>query len=208
MPDVDIRTVMNVTGLEKFADAIDRGLRYKREGPIRDALREWQRIYGAFVHSRWDRLSTGGGEWPPLAQSTIDRRRHRVSGIGAKNIRTRRGKAALAKSLSMGFGQVSILRDTETLFKAVDPKREHPRGALREQVPYGATFGFGGSDRHRGGKATISEIAAAHQVGRGHVPARPILVDADQTTRDRMAEAMLAKIQQVAAQSQVKSVGV
>lgn len=68
---------VNLAPLLRFGDAVARDLRGGGNGPIRAALKQWAAIYRAFLQERFDRLSKsgGGGEWAPLARSTIMRRR-------------------------------------------------------------------------------------------------------------------------------------
>lgn len=73
----------------------------------------------------------------------------------------------------------SILRDTNTLFAALNPVFTGNAGALERIVAGGILVGFGGSATHANGDATVAQIAAWHNEGAGFNPQRTIIVDAD-----------------------------
>jgi hypothetical protein len=106
-------------------------------------------MYAFFAMRRFDIFSRGGGDWKPLAQSTIKGRKHK----GKNNARS----------------PASILRDTGTLFRSLSIG--HPANIMRKR---GDTFeyGIGGPMEHPGSKSTVGRIAAYHQAG-GAVPNRP-----------------------------------
>jgi hypothetical protein len=116
----------------------------------------------SFLGLRFARLSRGGGEWPPLAPSTIKARR--------------KGK---------GKGKPAILRDVGLLYNALSPTLNSP-GAINERVPFGVRVGYGGPMRHGEGRATIADIASYHQRGVGRLPQRKIIVPPDGSTRRGM----------------------
>lgn len=171
-PDVRV----NLKPLERFADAVHRGLA-STTGPILKALKQWAARYRGFSRERFDRFSKGGGTWPPLKPSTKRGRRKGKRGTGGRTF--------------------SILRDTGTLFGALDVVFTHQPGALEETIPFGIRAGFGGPARHPKGKATIADIAEFHQEGKGVVPEREIIVDPNQRTIDAMARDMLRAVEQL-----------
>jgi hypothetical protein len=78
------------------------------------------------------------------------------------------GPKTIAKG-SSGAGQVSILRDTGTLFNAL--AINGPANVMRKRGPV-FEFGIGGAMQHPSGAATVGRIASYHQNG-GAIPNRP-----------------------------------
>ena len=156
---------LDLKGLENFAKAIA-----TNSPAIVKTLKQWGVRYRGFVQRRFNTYSKGGGDWPPLAPATIKRRR--------------KGKRK--------GGKVAILRDTGTLFRALNPVLGQP-GQLEE---YPGTFsvrlGIGGPVLHPGsgyglkGTATIADIASFHNFGMG-VPKRQIIVEPDEPLKAKMA---------------------
>ena len=123
----------------------------------------WSTIYRAFTRQRFVRLSRGGGgEWKPLAPSTLKRRRG--GGQGAAILRD---TGALLASLQPSLGGGSILKTT-------------PR-------PLGFTAFLGGGNSYKSG-ATLSEVAKFHHAGGGNLPSREILIQPDRSTVDTMVQ--------------------
>ncbi len=139
-------------------------------GPVRDALKKWAARYRSFAQLRFDRFSKGGGNWKPLAPSTLRRRRKGKR----KNVR-----------------KATILRDTGTLFAALDPTFTSRPGQLETNIPFGVTVGYGGPGRHPKGRATIADIASFHQEGGPHLPKRELIVGPDSKTLTAMADDMI-----------------
>lgn len=171
---------VNLKPLERFSRLIHDGLRLGT-GPIADAVRQWAVRYRSFAQERFDRYSKGGGDWPSLKLATIRRRRHGKGG------RYKRGAKAHKKALATGGGQISMLRDTGTMFRALSPVFGRTPGQLQELIPFGIRVGFGGPAGHPGGPITVAELAEIHHEGKGNVPAREIIVDPPQSVTDRMA---------------------
>ncbi len=170
-------------------------------------------MYSGYIRRRFDVYSRGGGDWKPLAPSTIYRRAratverakkeadanlrrgtdakgkafgpaehdetmkrahgrahrflNRVLGVphgATRGIRI--GPATIAKG-TIGSGQVSILRDTGTLFNAL--AINGPANIMRKRGPV-FEFGIGGGAHPKGGD--IGRIASYHQNG-GAIPNRP-----------------------------------
>ena len=113
-----------------------------------------RRVYLAAVRERYNRLSRGGGEWPPLSPVTIARKQSRSG--------SRLG----------GEPPSAILKDTGQLFNALEPGA--PGNTFRD-TPDGILVGIGGPVAHAGSTATMAQIAEFHQVGAGKLPARPIM---------------------------------
>ncbi len=165
--ELNAKVKVDLKPLEKFADSIHKGLQ-NNSGPIRKAYKQWAARYRSFVQERFDRFGKGG-EWQDLAPSTKRRRRGTI---------------------------FTILRDTSTMFGALDTLFSGQPGALEKKIPFGIRVGFGGPGRHKsGGKATIADIARFHQEGVGRLPQRLIIVDPDQRTVDGMAGDMLRAVE-------------
>lgn len=61
----------------QFQDRVQRALANPSErGPLRTAIMRWGEFYRSFARERFYQYSRGGGDWPPLAQSTIRGRRN------------------------------------------------------------------------------------------------------------------------------------
>lgn len=152
---------LNLRPLDRLVDKVVNG-----KGPMRDVYTQWAARYRAFARARFVKLGRGGGDWAPLAESTKRQRR-----------KARRGYK--------GSRKFTILRDTDTLFNALHPQLENP-GALKKHLRDGIRVGYGGSARHPKGKMTIARLAEIHHRGLGHNPARPIIVEPDRATLNRM----------------------
>lgn len=157
------------------------------------ALRQWAARYRSFTRERFDRYSKGGGDWEPLAASTLRARRKGKQGTnklgGTVARRNKAGKLVDKAGKFVTAVNAAILRDTGVLFAALRPTFGQP-GQVEEVTEFGVRVGFGGTAQHPGGGATIAEIAAFHQFGTGRMPARPILVDPDAATLAGMADDM------------------
>lgn len=167
-------------------------------GPMRAMFRQWGVRYLAFTRRRFVAYSRGGGDWKPLAPSTILARRAKGGGTrSAQRAKLRRQRkrsrdagriaaiTARIQAVESGAG-VSILRDTGTLLAALSPGAP---GNLFRFVSRGVVVGFENS-RHPSGKATIAQIAAWHNLGGrgGRLPRRTILAPPDAATQRGMLE--------------------
>lgn len=160
-------------------------------GPVNDAMKLWAVRYRSYTQLRFDSFSRGGGDWRPLALSTVKARRK-----GKYQNKTRSSLANKnGKSVSAG-GAVTILRDTGLLFAALSPVFSGTPGALEERIPFGIRIGYGGPQRHaskdgKGKQATIADIASFHQNGAiPRMPARQIIVKPDAQLLSIMSQDM------------------
>ncbi|MHA1220130.1 MAG: hypothetical protein ACTSQB_00175 [Candidatus Heimdallarchaeota archaeon] len=157
---------INLRGLEKFIKLVREGLRMGGSGPMDSFLKRIGVRYLAFVRRRFVHHSQGMGDWPPLSPATIARRR------GGQR-RKKRGGGTTTRGTAT---KVAILRDTGTLLNALTVGMP---GNLLKRIHHGVRVGFGGPGRHPKGKATIRDIAAFHNLGKG-VPKRRIIVAPEQ----------------------------
>ena len=127
----------------------------------------WGTIYRAAMQDRFNLFARGGGTWEPLQESTVKRRRKGRKG----------SKQASA----------SILIDTGTLWATLDPSIG-AEGQHQVIDSNSVTIGISGG-MHPGG-IELGELAAIHHFGTSRIPARPILVEPDERTRQTMVQAM------------------
>lgn len=161
---------VNLNGLEKFQDDIDSQLN-SGNGPVNDALKLWAIRYRSYIQLRFDTFSRGGGNWRDLSPATKKARR------GNKKAKSR---------------TFAILRDTGTLFAALNPVFSGAPGALQEQIPFGIRVGYGGPQTYqKGTRATIADVASFHQNGvEPRLPKREIIVTPDEHLLDLMSKDM------------------
>lgn len=150
-----VKVKVNLTPLRRFQGAISRKL-LPPGSPIHDALKQWAARYRSYAQQQFVKNSRGG--WKRLEESTRRRRR-----------KARRG--------AIGARSFAILRDTNTLFSALDLRFTGKPGSIQEDIPFGIKVGFGGPVRYKKGKsrATIADIAEFHHTGAGNLPVRKIM---------------------------------
>lgn len=150
---------VNLSPLLAFKSAVESMPLWHRISKI------WAARYRGFIQERFDTYSKGGGDWAPLAPSTIKARR--------------KGR---------GKGSPAILKNTGILFAAINPTFSGQPGALQEDIPFGVRVGYGGEARYPGASPAIADIAAFHQAGGRHLPKREIIVDPPITVTEAMAQ--------------------
>ena len=194
MADPHVR--VRLGALRKFEKELRGDLRGVGRGPIRDALLQWGVRYRSFAQERFDRFSKGGGDWKPLSKSTLHARRRKGFKVYRRNKAGKRVRRGVRRGAKSEVGQrPAILRDTGSLFNALEPQAIGKPGALQQRIPYGIRVGFGGPAKPRAmrgkkSKATIAEIASYHQKGSGRLPKREIIVDPPRQVTERMADDM------------------
>src|SRR5262245_49471474 len=68
----DVKVTYNPGGIGR----LQRALRdFSKEPEIQEAVKQWTNYYRAFLRKRFALFSRGGGNWAPLAFSTLNRRR-------------------------------------------------------------------------------------------------------------------------------------
>jgi len=94
MPLYDVRVKLNDKPFAKLKQALRN---IDSEPELVEAFAQWQNIYRAFSRRRFVQYSRGGGDWKPLAQSTIDRRRGGTLRSKTKKKKPTKKKAAKRK---------------------------------------------------------------------------------------------------------------
>jgi len=162
MTDIDADVKIDLTPLKKFGDRFQKELSGTAStGPIVAMKKQWAMRYRSFAQLRFDKASKGDGTWPPLKPSTIAGRRG---------------------------GSSTILRDTGTLFAALNPVFLSQAGALQKNIPYGIRVGFGGPASHPSGNVSVADIASFHHFGKGVLPTRSIIVKPPQSIVNKMVD--------------------
>jgi len=171
-----IKAEIDTSKMTRFADALEHEARNggRGSGPLGQSLDVAAAVYMGFIQERFSRYSRGGGDWPPLAESTKRRRR--------KGSRVQ-GAARAARSAEVGrqLGQTTqdgILFDTGQLFASLGDQ-----GYQVADIPAGVFVG------------TPIKHALYHQEGAGRLPQREIFVDPDPTTRDAIQDILEAGYQ-------------
>lgn len=95
-------------------------------GPLTEALRSWTTIYGAFVVSRFNRFSRGGGDWRPLSPSTIEAK-------GSRSILVDKGQLKTGLRTALGVTEVNS-GNTRKLVVAFKGGRRHRSGLPVSQL--------------------------------------------------------------------------
>lgn len=145
-----IEVKVEIEGLKRLRKQVDRNPALGKE--IANA---WSIIYRAFTRQRFHRFSRGGGDWAPLAESTLKRRRK-----------------------GSGEGNAAILRDTGAMFAALQPALGSAGLLQSEPRPLGFTAFLGGTQSYANGP-TLVEVAEFQHKGGGRLPSREILVQPD-----------------------------
>lgn len=174
------KVVVNISKLTGAPAALRSLMTVPSAAPFEAMFTQWTARYAGFIRRRYVQNAAGGGDWAPLAVSTI---KGRARGKGKGNAHTRRGgrggrntqRSFLARDTRRGGmlvaspGSYQILRDTNTLLASVDigaTANKLTRAAGRVTYTIAATRELG-------------VIARAHQDGGKHLPQRKILVPPD-----------------------------
>lgn len=167
------RVRFDTSGFDRFIREL-----YQQGATVEQVNEILARIYLSFTKRRFVREAAGGGAWAALQDITVERRK--------------KGKRK---------GSAQILRDTGQLLNALDIGRhgnrlkKSPRGTM--EVGFADTPHTG---RGKGDAITYAELADIHQHGdeSRNLPARPILVDPDDATKDTMKKTLIRAINQMA----------
>jgi len=202
---VSVTVSVNLSKLHRFKGIVVEQLT-GGYGPINDALKLWGVRYRSWAQQRFNAFSKGGGDWKPLADSTIAKRRRGTKSNQQKLKEIWSARVALhkkdSKTADVLGGQVSILRDTGLLFNALSPMFVGAPGALERRIKFGIRVGYGGPQKHTlgvKGAATIADIASFHQKGHlPHLPKREIIVNPPMQVVDMMALDIERAIERIA----------
>lgn len=163
--------VVDLGPLRSFRSVLEADLRRRQNGPVRAALKQWAARYRSFLRERFSIYSRSGGNWKPLADSTIARRR---KGKGTKRF---------------AAGSTAILIDKGIMFGALDVVFRGKPGQLQEDIEFGIRVGIGGAGIHGEDEFTVGDLAFWHDQGDG-VPKREIIVPPDGQTKEGMRSDM------------------
>ena len=166
LPQVTVSLSLNVIG--NLASEVEAQIARGKQGPINDVFTKWAARYRSFAQERFDVFSKGGGDWPDLAPST---------------------KAARKKNKK----SFSILRDTNTLFAALNATFGGAPGAIEIREMYKVVVGYGGPASHPSG-GIVAEIAGFHQAGGPTLPQRKIIVPPNDDLKKNMKADMVEAI--------------
>jgi hypothetical protein len=199
---VPVRVTLNLKGLAAFRVHLEEAASSPGGGFLRDAWIQVAVRYRAFLQERFSLYSKGGGNWKPLAESTIKgRTRAPITRLNlavrqglrltaeqyAKRLTAARRKAAKHwKKYQEGEAKFAILVDTGLMFAALNPIFTDAPGQYQEETPGGIAVGFGGPERHPDGGPTIADIARFHNDGGGNLPQRKIVVPPTEDVKDAM----------------------
>lgn len=179
-----VRVRWDLPGLENLSRFF--GVMPDRE--YKRLLRQLGAIYLGFIRRRYAKYSRGGGNWAPLADSTI--RSRRKGG--------RRGQARSKVNARKTGGPAAILRDTGLLFNALKVSGIKPsRGGQLRMKGRSVRAGFDENIRHPDTEFSYAELADIHQNGTNAIPARPIFVEPDEKTKRIMRRTIKAAIKRI-----------
>ena len=196
---IAFNTQYDDSGLKKMQQEISAQLN-GQTGPLHIALVQCEARYTGAMRQRFVKYSRGGGDWPPLARSTLLARAGKpVSRVNlafemgdlttlefSKRSKLAKRKARMTrKKIRAGQGKASILWDIGELINVLGAGLSAP-GKFYEFIANGIRTGFGGAAKHTGSNASIADIASFHQEDGRNLPRREILVEPDQNVVDDM----------------------
>jgi hypothetical protein len=154
-----------------------------RDPVLQTALIQMSKRYEAFTRRRFNAYARGGGDWKPLALSTVESRR---GGRGRVNRSSLARDARRGGRLVPAGKVVSILIDTGLLQQSLSIGSTGNLNILtgRNTIRYGFKPIKTGK-----GAATLQQIAGYHNAGGSsgnNPPKRVILAAPDQATKDGM----------------------
>ena len=150
----------------------------------------WGKAMRAYLDQRFVQNSRGKGDWAPLKETTVHRRR--------KPAKVSQNQEQV--ELQKHFQQAAILVDTGMLRASLNPNVENASGSYQKITlgePSILEVGIGGSAPHSkkskkrkssSNPITVAELAVIHHFGTRTIPARPIVVPPDEATQQRLEE--------------------
>lgn len=180
------KVVVNIKNLIA-APAVLRSISTVPAHPAFEAMfTAWTARYAGFIRRRYVQNSAGGGDWAPLALSTIKARARGKKGSKAHSRRGGGGgrntkRSFLARDTRRGTLVASprsynILRDTGVLLGSLSIGA---KGNKVARGPGSVTYSIGNTGEY-------GTIARAHQDGNAKLPQRRILVAPDSATLSAM----------------------
>lgn len=131
--------------------------------------------YLTYLRNRYISLSSGSGEWPPLAESTIKRKKRRIQqGYGTAN-------------------PESILRETDTMLDTL---------GIRTRGKY-VYVGYVREKPHPRGPS-VNQLVNIHANGGVYLPSRNAMASPNNSTRIRMVEDIRDQYNKVIRQNRKK----
>lgn len=129
---VNATVKINLKPLQQFQNEINNQLNGTSQGPITKAFKQWGVRFRSYLKERFDTYSKGGGDWPPLAESTkLQRRGPRGSSKSKADGRAKAGK--LRKRINkLGQQLVNLNRKPAKRGKTI--KTANRRKKILEQI--------------------------------------------------------------------------
>lgn len=166
----DVR--INIDPLRRFSAGLNNQIA-GAPGPVSEMFERIGIRLLAFFGKRYDRLSRGGGEWAPLAPSTIAGRRKGPRVQGAR--RSRAAVEALRRRGVRTAGRAAILKDRGQLRQAMNVGAA---GNTLRRVRGGIVVGIGGEQIHDVESGlSFRRLAQIHHNGEGNVPKRTLVTN-------------------------------
>jgi hypothetical protein len=180
---------------ERYNGDVLNGLRAGAQSPLRDAMRKWAARYMGFIRRRFVTYSRGGGNWKPLAPTTVQRRatktqaqRRKLDKRVQKIMRTTRvddkgaGTFEAIRRNLISSTPIAILIDVGRMRDALALGGP---GNVVQDIDAGVRCGIGDAPSAAAG-LTVGQLARIHHAGSGRIPARPIIVPPDEATLSGM----------------------
>jgi hypothetical protein len=206
---LNFRVKIDTSGMRKFRERI---MRIARKEPASDAAiteldRIWMTRIRQFVADHFRIASAGGGDWPALAEATIQKRlrlvnaireAHGMKRISQPNKRAGRGMMTPQKKAVSVASTLPILDVNGELRDAVS-SLDDGSSIIQEAHPL---LGYGGLVFSGGGQTTsgiaMDELAAIHQCGGDNLPEREIIPPLTDEVIDDMIDALQQTVIRIA----------
>jgi len=162
---------VRLPGLKAWADMFNADGGFVKHPEVAALIRDWFTAYQRYLIARYSQYSGGGGDWIPLAASTLERKKR-----GGLLDYILRATDLLYESFALDLVEVDIA-DTGLYIRVA------PGGGTGVSYP--------------GRSISAAEVLFLHQEGTSRMPARPVVVPPEQQMIDELAqklEAMLAQI--------------
>lgn len=121
-----------------------------------------EREYTKFVLRRFDKFSSGGGDWPPLSEATIAAKKSSAILVDTRLMR-----------LGLGANGIGLVAKT-SVSKGVSLQ-----------------MGFTNTSTHAKANMSIADLAAIHHLGLGRAPRRTILALPPKDSSSKMLKSLI-----------------